>query len=1511
MLPTIPCSFTVQNAPMEALQWPGVSVSRLTAEHRTARFDLNIGFGENEQGIVGSIDYNTDLFERETIERLVGHYEQLASALVVDIERPVSEWRILSDVEQEQLLVEWNDTASAYPRESSIHELFAQQAARTPQAVALRYEDQSLSYGELNERANQLAHYLLSLELGAEARVGLLLQRSPELVIAILGVLKAGMTYLPLDAAYPAERLQFMIEDGAVVVLLSEDELLGAVPDVAAPVLNVAELWSVLSGYSTSDPQLRVDPEQLAYVIYTSGSTGTPKGVAIPHRGVVRLVRENNFAEMNAEHTFLQLAPICFDASTFEIWGPLLNGGQLAIMSPRRPTLEELGQALKKYEVTTLWLTAGLFQALVEEHVEYLQPVRQLLAGGDVLSVEHVQKALRALPECRVINGYGPTETTTFACCYGMTSAEQISGTVPIGGPIANTEVYVLDEECKPVAVGVAGELYIGGDGLARGYQGSAELTAERFVPHGYSKRGGERLYRTGDLVRWRADGGLEFQGRVDGQVKVRGYRIELGEVETVLQQHEGVSEAVVLVQQNEEGHKQLVAYVVRDEESALSVGELRDFVKARLPEYMVPGVYMWLEALPLTENGKVDRRALPEPDGSRPELEKQYVAPRTAVEEVLAAIWSEVLGVEKVGIEDNFFELGGHSLLATQVVSRVREAFRVELPLSEMFERATVRELAVAIEAGMRGDSEFVDEPIRVAPRSEALPLSFAQQRLWFLDQLEPGTATYNIPIGIRLSGQMNVGALEQSLSEVVRRHETLRTRFVSVDGAAQQVISAAEPVKLLVTELGGLAAAEQEKETIRLANEEAAQPFDLEHGPLWRGQLIRLNGAEHVLLFTMHHIISDGWSMGVLVREVSALYEAYMNGADSSLAELPIQYADFAVWQREYLQGAVLERQLQYWREQLAGAPPVLQLPADHPRPAIQTYRGAQAHVQFSPEVSAELKQLSQREGVTLFMTLLAVWHVLLWRYTGQNDVVVGTPIANRQRNEIEGLIGFFVNTLVLRTQLEGQETGRELLQRVRDICLEGYAHQDVPFEMLVEELRPERDMSHSPLFQVMLVLQNAPVDVMHWPGIEVSGIAVEHRTARFELNIGLGESEQGIVGTVEYNTDLFEAETIERLVSHYERLATALVADIEQPVSKWVLLSEAEQEQLIQWNNNETDYGPHRCLHQLIEAQVERSPEATALVYEGQQLTYAELNRRANQLGHYLQAHGVGPEVLVGVLMERSLELVIGLLGILKAGGAYVPLDPGYPEERLRTIVTDAGIAVVLTQERVTAVLSEPGLEENPKSAVTAENLAYVIHTSGSTGTPKGAMNTHRAIGNRLHWMQERYQLSAADRVLQKTPLSFDVSVWEFFWPLLEGARLVVARPGGHQDPEYLLGLIEQEQITTLHFVPSMLQQFLAQGGIAQQCQSVRQVMCSGEALSLELQERYFEVLSAPLHNLYGPTEAAVDVTSWECQRGERGTSVPIGAPIANVEVYVLDEQMRLAPVGVVGQLYLGGE
>ena len=884
------------------------------------------------------------------------------------------------------------------------------------------------------------------------------------------------------------------------------------------------------------------------------------------------------------------------------------------------------------------------------------------------------------------------------------------------------------------------------------------------------------------------------------------------------------------------------------------------------------------------------------------------------------------MLGIQSVGIHDNFFDLGGHSLLATRVVSRVRQAFSVELPLRRLFDVPTIAGLADQIQ-NLQSTSQSQTPPIQPVSRDGRLPLSFAQQRLWFLDQYETDRAVYNIPYALRLLGPLEVDRLRESLVRIVHRHEALRTSIAMVEGEPFQVIASTVEVDLPVVDLSGLPEEERDQRARTSAVAEARRPFDLACGPLLRAQLIRLSAQEHLLLLSLHHIIADGWSMGLLLEELKEYYRSLSVGAEARVAELPLHYADYAVWQREWLQGEELDRQAGYWKERLSGAPALLELPTDHPRPALQSYCGACESMQLSPTLSEGLKALSRREGVTLFMTLVAGFKVLLSRYSGQEDVVVGSLIAGRTRREFEHLIGFFVNTLVLRTDLSGDPTVRELLGRVREVAMGAYAHQDLPFEKLVEELRPPRSLSYSPLIQVLLVLQNAPRADMEIAGLEVRSEAVHSGTSKFDMTLSVEETSAGLRGTLEYNTDLFEAATIRRMLGHYQRLLEGMVADPGQPISRLPLLTEDERHQLlVEWNNTARDYPADRCVHQLFEEQVERTPDAVALVFEDQELTYGELNARSNQLAHYLQSQGVGPETLVAICMERSPEMVVGLLGILKAGGAYVPLDPEYPAERLAFMLQDAQAPLLLTQRHLCSrVSAQPAQiicldhtanelvgygDDKPLDRATADNLAYVIYTSGSTGKPKGAMNTHRAICNRLLWMQDAYQLTQSDRVLQKTPFSFDVSVWEFFWPLLTGACLVVARPGEHRDSLYLARVTARERITTLHFVPSMLQMFLDEPEVVD-CGGLRRVICSGEALPFELQERFFARLpGVDLQNLYGPTEAAVDVSFWTCRPGKGERGVPIGRPISNMRLYVLDRGRQPVPVGVPGELYIGG-
>ena len=1232
--PLFQVMFAMQNAPEVAVEWEELRLSAVDAEDEagTAKFDLMLTAQETESGEVEcGWGYNTEILEAETVARLAQYLVALLSAAVESPEQPLSSLSLLSSEERRKVLVEWNDTARAYPRASVIAGLFERQAEQRPEAVALVFQDEQLTYAELNRRANGLARQLRALGVGPDVLVGLCAERSTELIVALLAVLKAGGAYLPLDSAYPRERLAFMLEDAGAGIILTQQRWLGALPETGAKIIRLDAGRPDFEG--DENLHVEVSPDNLAYVAYTSGSTGWPKGVAVSQRNVVRLVRENWFASFDEREVFLQFAPVAFDASTFEIWGALLNGARLVLMPPGVPSLEELGGALRHHGVTTLWLTAGLFHLMVDERLEDLKGVRQILAGGDVLSVAHVRRFLRAAGEgCTLVNGYGPTENTTFTCCQLLRAGDEIANSVSLGRPIANTRVYILDERLQPVITGAPGELYASGDGLARGYLNRPELTAEKFIPDPFAEEPGARLYRTGDLARYLEDGRIEFLGRRDEQVKVRGFRIELGEIEAVLASHPALRSAAVIAKEDASGDKRLVAFLLARQEQLPSVVELRGFLLERLPDYMIPSAFVPLQAWPLTTNGKLDRKVLHAHEIAEPELTEAYDATRTPTEELLAGVWAEVLGLRRVGIHDNFFDAGGHSLLATQLMSRLRAAFGLELPLRLLFESPTIAELAREVVVGLRAGAGLDAPPVVAVGRRQPLPLSFAQQRLWFLDQLEPGSAFYNVPAAVRLSGRLEVAALERSLSEVVRRHESLRTTFAEADGQPVQVIHPPTPLALHVEDLRCLDAAECEAEARRLATEEAQQPFDLSTGPLLRARLLRLAEHEHVLLFTMHHIVSDGWSMGVLVREVTQLYAAYLKGEESPLEELSIQYADFAVWQREWMSGEVLERELDYWRRQLADAPPVLKLPTDRPRPAVQSFEGSRHSFVLPAELSEQLRRLSREEGVTLFMTLLAGFQSLLARYSRQSDIVVGSPIAGRNRAETEALIGFFVNTLVLRAKLSDNPSFGELLRRVREACLGAYAHQDVPFERLVEELAPERSLSHTPLFQVLFTLQNRPGGALDLPELSLEAMETNDGTAKFDLSLYINDEQERQVGTIVYNSNLFDAETVGRMAVHFEQLLRAITSDPEQKVLELPLLTTAERRQLLaEFNHTQRALPLDKCVHQLFEEQVERTPDAVAAIYGRQSVTYAELNGRANQLARNLTDLGVGPEFL----------------------------------------------------------------------------------------------------------------------------------------------------------------------------------------------------------------------------------------------------------------------------------------
>ncbi|MET0395442.1 MAG: condensation domain-containing protein, partial [Longimicrobiaceae bacterium] len=1050
-------------------------------------------------------------------------------------------------------------------------------------------------------------------------------------------------------------------------------------------------------------------------------------------------------------------------------------------------------------------------------------------------------------PDVALWNHYGPTEATVNTTVARVRPGEPVS----IGRPVGNARVYLLDAGGAPVPVGVPGELYVGGAGVSRGYLGRAELTAEKFVPDPFSGEAGARMYRSGDRVKWRADGELEYVGRTDFQVKVRGFRIELGEIEAALERHPEVRAAAVAVREDAPGAPRLVGYVVPEAGASPEPAVLRAYLLERLPEYMVPVAVMVLEALPLTPNGKVDRRALPAPAAPGSAAEDGFAAPRTPAEEILAGIWTEVLRLERVGANDNFFEVGGHSLLATRVVSRIREAFGAEVPLRTLFEAPTLAGLAERVEASLREGVGVQAPPLRRIPRGGPLPVSFSQQRLWFIQQMEPESPAYNMPYALRLRGRVDVDALERSFDALRARHETLRTVFASVDGEPVQVVGEPGPRELPVTDLRAFPAEAREAEVRRLVQEEMTRPFDLAAGPLMRAQLLRLDEEEWALLFALHHIVSDGWSTGVLVRELSACYGAYTHGVEPGLPELPVQYADFAAWQRAWLSGETLELHLDWWRGRLAGAPPLLAVPTDRPRGAAQGSEGATRRFELSPETGAALQELGRRERATLFMVLLAAWQSLLGRYSGQDDVLVGTPVAGRGRVEVEGLIGFFVNTLVLRGDLSGSPTFTALLRRVREATLGAYAHQDVPFEKLVMELQPERSMTHTPFYQAVFTLQNNEAAFLRLGDLELESLSWEMETARFDLSLGMGERDGRLVGWMSYRTELFDGATIDRMLGHFAALLDGIAADDARSIADFPLLADGERRQVLEaWNATARAYDLSRPVHERIAGQAQRTPDAPAVVAATESLSFAELERRADALARRLRALGAGPDRRVALLLERGASTVVAVLGILKSGAAYVALDPAYPDERLRFMLSDAGAAAVVTAAGLAgrlgdfagAVVLLDGEEQDRVEDTGAlphtpspENLAYVIYTSGSTGTPKGVLVTHRGLSNYLAWFDETVLGAEGFALPLVSRLSFDAHVRQLFPPLLRGEPVWVLPEETVSDPGALLEAISGHERVSFGGVPSLWSAMLelVRSGEAPRPAGLRAVLLGGEA------------------------------------------------------------------------------
>jgi len=1429
-----------------------------------------------------------------------------------------TEWRQVTSLNQSAVTL----------REKCVQELFEEQAAKTPHAVAVVCEQQRVTYEELNSQANQLADYLRERGVGPETLVGLCLERSLDMIVGLLGVLKAGGAYVPLDPAFPAERLQYILEDAQIKLVLSQAQWRNRIPG-HREILAVDQDQELWQDRASGNPTSGADGSNCVYVIYTSGSTGKPKGVVIEHRQLANYVQ--------AISKFIQLGPGCRMAmiSTFAsdlgntvLFPSLCGGGELHMISDevaRNPRAWEhycKSRAIECMKVTPSHLES-LLNINTEDRAHQNQrdrsgvPSRLVILGGEASGRKWIEKVrARGGSLCKVVNHYGPTECTVGALAdWVRGKSASNANNVPIGRPLANMRVFVVDENGQLAMPGQRGELWIGGAGVARGYFGKAELTAERFVPDAYGGAG-ERLYRTGDLVRVLPEGKIEFLGRRDYQLKIRGFRVELQEIEAALREHTAVKASVV-VAWGPSDHKQLVAYAVASNSNGR---ELRDFLKTKLPDYMVPASVVMLERLPLTHNGKIDRDALPPPKEQR--TQSSYAAPRTPIEEVFAGIWSEALKLSRVGTDDNFFELGGNSLLAMRTLWRMQEALQLEISLYQFVKNPTIAALVRSIESTLTRSQGKAQLAPGSRPGSNRVPLSFGQERLWFLQQFDLASSVYNISYLLWLRGRLDVSALEKAVSEIVRRHQVLRTTFATADNEPVQIVNPESRLRFPQVNLADVLELERDREARMLAKRQARQPFDLIHGPLLRFLLMRMETERHVLVLSAHHIVSDGWSMDVFVQELAALYDAFSKGQPSPLPELPIQYADFADWQRRCAQDNAFDEQLAYWKQQLEGMPESLELSVARPRSPVQNNAGARHQFQVSSQVSEFIYAVSKKEGVTLFMMLLAAFQVLLSRYTGLRDVIVGTPSAGRSHAQTEGLIGFFVNMLVLRTDLSENPRLRDLLHQVQAMALQAYVNQDLPFEKLVRELRPERDSVRVPLVQVVFTLETNQRDCT-MGGVALQIEEVANSTAKFDLVLSVTETGEGFRGSFEYSLDLFDAPTIERMAGHFLVLLEGATARPEQAVSDLPWLTSGELQQLVlDWNRTEVTCAQDRCVHELFEDQVEKKPEAVALMNGDQRLTYKELNQKANQLAWQLIELGVGPEIPVGICVERSPEMVVAMLGVLKAGGAYLPLDPVYPSEHLSFTLQDAGVGALLTHTKWSANLLRAGLRvvlldqlrhtagtktalEKPHTAVSPDNVAYVIYTSGSTGKPKGISVTHGNLLNLVFWHQSKFGITANDRATQLASPAFDASTWEL-WPYLtSGASVTIVSQSTRMDPEELQKFIISNGITVT-FAPTPVAEELLRLSWPTTL-ALRLLLTGGD----RLRTPPARVLQFTLSNNYGPTENTVVATSGPIDPLEKNHCDPaIGRPISNVQAYVLDPQYRPVPIGIPGELYLGG-
>lgn len=1519
--------------PYTAPSHQDVSIEPFVIPQPTGQFDLTLEIAENGPALTGHFEYNCDLFESGFVERLANHFQILLDGVSTFPESRIWQFPLFHPDERQRVLVEWNPIPAPLSS-ATIHGLIENQVTLCPDTIALVSDDSEVTYEALNTRANQIAHSLRLAGIGPDMPVGVCIERSIDMVVAILAVLKSGGAYVPLDPTSPMTRLTDILHDLRPSLILTTRKLRGCLPEGHATLMALDEHQEDIARQPVTNLPFLSDPQHLAYMIYTSGSTGRPKGVQIEHQALVAFASSfRQECELKKGDRVLQFASLAFDASVEEIFPFLISGGTIVL--PRERALESPDRFLttcRQLNITVLDLPTAYWHEIalhLENHSSLVYPsLRLMIIGGEEAAPRAVHAWQKNVASStRLFNTYGPTEATVSTTLCDLTNIRsdewRHNHNIPIGRPLAHVQTYLLDRYLQPVPTGIPGELYLGGQSLARGYHHRHAETSALFIPNPFGLDEGSRLFRTGDMCRHRSDGVLEYLGRTDYQVKIRGFRVELREIEAVMQEHQGVYEALVTLDTSSQWGPRLLGYYIPVRQPGVRARELRTFLQTRLPDYMIPATFMAMDSWPHTPSGKIDRSQLPEMEGTPQVPDEPYIAPRSPMEQAIADWYCEILGLTRVSIRDHFFELGGHSLLAVQLVSRLREMFRCDIPLRVFFENPTVADLSEAIQSILEGGTDKENmPPIIPVLKDGPLPLSSSQERIYFLHKLAPQSAAYNIPVAIRLRGQLNHEALQESLNQLIRKHDSLRTYFHEESGRPSQMVTSISGVDVMDIDLRNVPLDQRLQRTREKADEAARLPFDLATAPLMRATLLQVDDDDYVLVMTIHHIVSDQWSFAILGKELGQYYNTLCQGKTIHDEPLPFQYADFACWQRQWLTGEKLEKQYAYWVKQLSNLP-ILELPTDHPRLPDQTFTGTYISLDLTKPLLNKLQKISAAEHATLYMLCLAAFKVLLHRYTGQTDMVIGSPVANRHWPSVEDIVGTFVNTLVLRTDVSGDPTFRELLQRVRQVALEGYAHQDLPFEKLVQDLAPSRALNRMPLVQVLFNFGNAPFERVKFKGVSLSPFEIDRKASQFDLSVSVDTMFSGKV-FLEFNTDLFDYDHMAIMLGHYRELLKSVVASPDAPISSLNLLTPAEKQQiLVEWNITDSPFPRESSALDVIEIQATRTPESFAVLSKDVSLTYRELHDRAHELAFSLTQLGVTSDTPIGVAVDRSPDLPVVLLAIMKAGGCYLPLDPHGPPERLAFMLQNSQAPILVTQSQFVKNFPEydgrvfcldndieHSLNAKTQAGTTAQrvgpsNLAYVIYTSGSTGQPKGVEIEHRSLVNFLHSMARKLAVTHTDVFLAVTPITFDIAALELFLPLSVGARVILVDGEDTRDGTRLIERLHTSGATVMQATPATWSMLIKAGW---EGNKNLKILCGGEALSRELAEELL-ARSKEVWNLYGPTETTIWSTAQKVRSGNGPVS--IGRPIDNTRILILDKNSQLTPIGIPGDLYIGGE